>query len=350
MNSFLKELETKNILTRDDIINIKRYINNKNSELDSKQKANILSHALYSIIDKSLKGFDEKNKYDIKINLVKDFVNKNSEIINKLDVLNTCIDLEIKSNEFAQDLTKWINKNIDNPITIEVINDYILNNSNTENIDTNSNTIVQPQIHKHYKIRITKYKTVFAIFTVLLISLIIAFKFTTFNDKQIVENNINKAEHMPISKRISDDNGQVYIHFKYKDVDLDKLKEYLKTRNSILCDEPYFSTLINTSKEYNLNPLILFSITGQEQGFVPKDNPYAKKIANNPFNVYESWQKYNTDITDSSRIATITIFNLLEGKPENINHFEWINRKYAEDKNWWKGVNKIYLTLEQICN
>jgi putative ABC transport system permease protein len=61
--------------------------------------------------------------------------------------------------------------------------------------------------------------------------------------------------------------------------------------------------------------------------------------------VFNSWQKYNTDIYDSSRIAARTIITLAKDKPTNIDIFEWINNKYAYDKNWGKGVKEIFETL-----
>ena len=110
---------------------------------------------------------------------------------------------------------------------------------------------------------------------------------------------------------------------------------------------PYFSAIIRASKEFNLNPHILFAITGQEQSFVPKNHENANKIANNPFNVFHSWQEYNTDIYDSSRIAARTVINLSKDKPTNIDIFDWINNKYAFDKKWGKGVKEIFETLNE---
>ncbi|WP_051569245.1 glucosaminidase domain-containing protein [Alkaliphilus transvaalensis] len=134
--------------------------------------------------------------------------------------------------------------------------------------------------------------------------------------------------------------------FQYRDINEDKLKAYLNSRNSILEEEPYFSAIISTAEEFQLNPLVLFAIAGHEQGFVPKDHPRATEIANNPFNVFYSWQHYNTDIVDTSRIAARTVINLSKDRPVGKDPFKWINRRYAEDQNWYKGVGAIYNRLE----
>lgn len=136
--------------------------------------------------------------------------------------------------------------------------------------------------------------------------------------------------------------------YKYHDIHIDTLKTYLDERKSILVDEPYFSTLLTTAEKFNLHPLLLFAITGQEQSFVPRNEPDASKIANNPFNVYHSWQEYNTTIEDSARIAAKTVVNLSKDRPEEVHPIQWINRRYAEDPNWWVGVNRLFnLLLEQ---
>jgi len=149
-----------------------------------------------------------------------------------------------------------------------------------------------------------------------------------------IESPISKHPHLP-------------EYFTYKNIDESMLKAYLKSRNSLLEEEPYFSSIINTAREFDLNPLVLFAIAGHEQGFVPKSNPSSTKIANNPFNVFYSWQEYNTDIVDSSQIAARTVINLSKDRPDDVDPFQWVNRKYAEDQNWWKGVRSIYERLER---
>lgn len=131
-------------------------------------------------------------------------------------------------------------------------------------------------------------------------------------------------------------------YFQYKLVNKDALKAYLQTRSSLLREEPYFSSIINVAQEFNINPILLFAITGQEQGFVPQTELSAMQIANNPYNVFCSWKDYNTNIVDSSEIACRTIINLSKDKPESIDTLAWINRKYSADQNWNNGVRSLY--------
>lgn len=133
--------------------------------------------------------------------------------------------------------------------------------------------------------------------------------------------------------------------FRYEAVDEGKLRKWLERRNSILLEEPYFTAILETSRKYDIHPALMFAIVGQEQGFVPKDGAAAREIANNPFNVYGSWEKYNTDIYDSSSLAASTIIESSRNRPAYMNTIRWINRRYAEDPNWWNGVSSIF---EQI--
>ncbi|MCA1075937.1 hypothetical protein K9O30_19870 [Clostridium bowmanii] len=155
---------------------------------------------------------------------------------------------------------------------------------------------------------------------------------------------INSSTIIPKVNKIL--NGHLPAFLMYKNVNITNLKEFLKSRNSLLVEDPYFSTIISVSKDFNLNPLVMFAITGQEQSFVSKDNKNAYKIANNPFNVFNSWQKYNTSIQDTTRIAARTIVNLCKNKPDDIDAFTWVNRKYSEDKSWSKSVRSIFKQLE----
>lgn len=133
----------------------------------------------------------------------------------------------------------------------------------------------------------------------------------------------------------------------YHSFEQKKLRAYLKSKGSLLANEPYFSSIISVSRQHNLNPLLLFAIAGQEQALVPEGSSDAALIANNPFNVFGSWLDYNTSINDSANIAANTIISLSKGRPANADPLAWINRKYASDPNWYKGVWSFLQDLEK---
>ena len=139
----------------------------------------------------------------------------------------------------------------------------------------------------------------------------------------------------------------LHEELKYEKVDDKKLRKWLEDKDSMLAEEPYFTAILATSKKYGIHPLLMFAIVGQEQAFVPKNGAAAEKIANNPFNVYGSWQNYNTNIYDSSSLAADTIIKSSRNRPVYMNAIRWINRKYAEDPNWWNGVSKLFAQMKK---
>lgn len=157
---------------------------------------------------------------------------------------------------------------------------------------------------------------------------------------------LKKLEGLKVQKDLVLLDG-LHEGFKYVRVDESKLKKWLDKKNSMLTEEPYFTAILATSKKYDINPLLMFAIVGQEQSFVPKTGAAAKKIANNPFNVYGSWESYNTNIYDSSSLAADTIIKSSSNRPVYMNTIRWINRKYAEDPNWWNGVSKLFTQMEK---
>ncbi len=136
--------------------------------------------------------------------------------------------------------------------------------------------------------------------------------------------------------------------FKYKDINKESLNQYLDKKNSILTNDEYLDTILKIAEEKQINPILLIAIIGQEQGFVPRNHRQALRIINNPYNVYGSWIEYNTNLEDSTYIATETLINRLSKLPPNTDPFIWTNRTYAEDINWWKGVKYFFSELSDL--
>ncbi len=155
-------------------------------------------------------------------------------------------------------------------------------------------------------------------------------------------------QHIRMNYQESKDGMPAYL--AYQVYDLDRIRGYLKRANSLLANDPYFTEIIKSCERNDVNPLLLLAISGQEQGFVKRGSENAALIVNNPFNVYHSWVDYNTNISDASEIATITIRSILEKRPNATDSFKWLNQTYAEDPTWWQGVEQIYLTLENYMN
>ena len=133
----------------------------------------------------------------------------------------------------------------------------------------------------------------------------------------------------------------------YAKVDEERLKAYLRGRDSLLAEEPYFGAIVAAAASHDVHPLLLFAITGQEQSFVPSTHERAEAIASNPFNVYGSWEHYRTDIADAAGLAARLVAKRLEDRPDDVDPIRWINASYAEDPNWWKGVSWFFVDMKK---
>ena len=158
---------------------------------------------------------------------------------------------------------------------------------------------------------------------------------------------IDKGPHEESFRSVNKYSDTIPSPYLYRMGHLHALKKHLSEKNSLLAEEPYFGEIIKQSRIHNLNPCLLFAITGREQSFVPKNNKFASKISNNPFNVYGSWKNYNTTIEDSAKIACRSIISLSKSRPSNIEFIQWINTRggeggYAEDGEWHKDVKTFF--------
>lgn len=311
-----KNLNNKIILTKEEILKIRQTINNENIDKSAKEKANILSETIHCILEEHLIGIKNCNKKQIKISLLKNTFFNNKDSISYSDIYNTITSDAFKNIVSSEEISIWENS--------------IIKNNNRRNV---------PKPH---------YNKLIIFFICTFFILILTHRYKSMSS-YVFSNRIKHVEkinyELLVCKVENNNSSSIPSYFKYIEIDKEKLRTFLISRNSLLSEEPYFSSIINSAKEFDLNPLILFAITGQEQSFVPKTDKHYKKIANNPFNVFHSWMEYNTDIVDSSKIACRTVINLCQDRPQGEDPFKWINRKYAEDKNWHKGVKSIYNEL-----
>jgi hypothetical protein len=137
---------------------------------------------------------------------------------------------------------------------------------------------------------------------------------------------------------------------QYKDVNRERLVQYLDSKDSMLSESEYMEPIFDAAKQFDIDPLLLFAITGQEQAFVPRSHKKAEQIINNPFNVFHSWQEYNTTIRKSAEVAARTIARLSKDRPSGTDPFTWINREYAEDPHWADGVRSIWNAITKYVH
>lgn len=266
------------------------------------------------------------------------------------EVIRVCLNEEF---QYAQD---WANEltTFEAPTEAYVEASVETEQYEIEVVETESVWIQEPLAKKKYRIRygmIAAYLVGLAVFGYggMLYKNAAQPEQISFKDACLL---INAADDKPRTLEITV--KSVVAHYSagypsylgFEPVNKERLKGYLKRRNSLLAEEPYFSTIIEAAAIEDVHPALLFAITGQEQGFVKRGSENAALIVNNPFNVYHSWIEYNTNLSDASRIAAQTIRISLSDRPEGENPFFWLNKTYAEDKNWWQGTEHLFMSIE----
>lgn len=377
VDNFIEELAVKKVLSMDDILRLKNYIARKYKDNTSSERSDVLSQAVHEVLDGRLPGIGKEYRSTIKQDLLKNTILNDGKAILMSDIFNACVSIPEKPVDFWDVLTDWTNLYVESKVSDSDMKKYT-EGSGSE-IDSELmgfskeliGPIETPLGISHEQAEVVSLTTGFKSFinlkkagylTCFLIFSLIAVLF-----QNRAHNIINTSQVISIHRILNEASipSKSYINifgnylrnspvsglpgsFKYKGIDKSSLKKFLKNKKSLLAEEPYFSTIISVSKEYNLNPLVLFSIAGQEQGFVSKQIPCSKRIANNPFNVFHSWKEYNTNIDDACRIVCKTIIELCSNKPSSEDSFDWIGRKYAQDPKWSKYVKMIFNNMEQF--
>lgn len=375
-------------MDKNTVSKIHKYIDKKYSQNTDSDKDTIIKDALNRVVSKELGSFEISEKEIVVEGITERALNNKDEDVTNYDVVEVCTERVQFQDQSFEVIENWISKNVDEPIEDirEVLVDIqdikilqyepcVENKTHEEELVYTAPEKLEETAEKKSYIRTlmsrVNPKMGYTISKVAFFgAMILAFVLLNYKENVgMAETNSHaaqeayKKEMLEVYNEYSEAvNGEkvdydilachpfLPKYFDYLEVDEVKLKEYLNKRNSLLTEDRYFYDIIKSAKEFNLNPLILFAITGQEQGFVPRTDRDAEKIANNPFNVFVSWKHYNKDLKDSSEIASRTVINLAKGNENNMNVFKWINRLYADDPHWYKGVEHLFWDMMDFCN
>ncbi|MCL6448196.1 MAG: lytic transglycosylase domain-containing protein [Armatimonadetes bacterium] len=143
---------------------------------------------------------------------------------------------------------------------------------------------------------------------------------------------------------------------QYRDITpyIPQLVSWLAARNSAMASEEYLQIINRAGQRWNVDPLLLLAIAGQEQSFVPKRGRDWPLIMNNPWNVFHSWMEWQGGFEASANWAANTVARLSKDYPGGVSIICWINGfgpdgtrsnprwGYAGDPRWWIGVSRFY--------
>jgi len=372
---FLEILESYVVIDNSKVQKLRESIFIENPLMTNEERSRHLIKKIHTIINDELSGIDEEHLRKIRTLVLHRSVKNNSIIITYSDIIQTIAELNLSLEETIEDVKAWYDIHLSgSEISLIQLTDYIKTlqelykpEEPVEQVLATPDEGTDIEIPRKDAFILKKRFILGAIGAVLVFAAFIALNEPTIEEPTIepLEREYQSISFMSAQSLFdistteeSYFNESIQFHtaldapgvpeyLNYHSIDKGGLQAYLRSRNSILAELPYFEGIITVSKEYDIHPLLMFAITGQEQGYVNKENPNHLKIANNPFNVYTSWRKYNTDIEDSTAIAAGTVITILRKRPAGENPFKWINTRYAEDKNWARGVEMIFNFLMQ---
>lgn len=382
MVEVLEGLKTTNILYKKNVSDLKSTIEQRYPHSSSEYKAKLFAHAIHKIIDNNISHFDKDLQPHIKSKLLQKVITKDIFDITAYDVFEVCHSLNESNECYFESLTTWINTMQSTSFSKDQVHKLKLTPSQT----LEDTVILDPEATlEHTKCLKTLHLELPHIVSIapgsylshilnylkihpallaltLIIGLVGMTQLQLFYERTIYAEPVSTTTDITLAEEASPSatfieqedllvgpDNHLQDHLQYKEIDEETLSDFLTSRGSLLVEQPYFDSIIDVAREFNINPLLMFAITGQEQGFVPKSNPQAESIVNNPFNVFGSWQDFNTNIKDTSSIAARTILNLSKGCPKDEDPIKWLNKQYAEDPNWHVGVSQILNQLEDIA-
>ncbi|MCK8058342.1 MULTISPECIES: hypothetical protein [unclassified Fusibacter] len=345
------ELEKQMILSSDQAATLRAYIHTKNPLLSKSGLASIFAGAVHLILDKELHEFDLEPRGHIKDHLLSFVVTRRTFFMCAHDVFASIIQTSIDSVKGMQSLISWLTGRFSESQESEVLSalegHLIRPKATNESSDSPIPSFVAP---KRRFIPLFNLKTAIGTALVLMFFMMMLYRFTPGSDANFSDDLDFRLEPTEIVAASPENPVNVYKStfndITYQAINSHKLAAWLSKRGSLLADLDHLTPILVAAEDQDINPLVMIAVVGQEQSFVPATSSRAHEIINNPFNVFGSWVKYNTSITDSAEIAARTIHRYSLDCPPDMDILEWINRGYAEDTNWWKGVRSILTDLE----
>ncbi|MCQ6560132.1 glucosaminidase domain-containing protein [Paenibacillus mendelii] len=366
--------ESALVLTPTDIHNIRRYVQQKYADLPKERHAEIIDDAMRRIVLKQIPEFPSEVKHALTGKLLQEVVHMQQRAVGNDHIFAACLTLDLTDSGLSEPLHSWTEQRLQSSIAArrfhELVQEALTSADAGDCMDSEKiwnafrsrirsdapvglaaeeepmgklADIVPLPVMRSLRLRPIGY----ALLSSLLVLGMLVYAWTIYRPTAPAKPPSSAVLNPPAAPLPAKPEDGLPLELRYQDVNRHKLADYLKAKNSLLVEHSYMETIISVAKKYDIHPLLLFAITGQEQGFIPKDQKQAKKIVNNPFNVYNSWRKYNTTLEESASIAARTVNRLSKARPADMNPFTWINREYAEDPNWWKGVSSLFTTMKR---
>lgn len=366
------------VLSQADVRNIRSYVQHKYAAMPQEKRAEIVADAVKRIIHKQLPDFESSVKRFITETLIRTTVLERQRPVRAEDIFQVCLLLDRSDTHIYEPFHDWIEMQLNvscvKPVMQRLMDELSSSREQSDFSPTEAEKGLMTQLRglllaegvqvraeaaaagaaevialptARRRIPVSRKPRARAyMYSALCLLLVIATLFYGGSLSRPSEQKLQPTVAVKPAQMLTVPLDGLPDELRYVDIDRARLIAFLESKSSILAEKPYFDAIVKAAKGFDIHPVVLFAITGQEQGFVPKTNKQHKQIANNPFNVFHSWKEFNTNIGQSSEIAARTVFNLSKGRPADVDPFTWINRKYAEDPNWSDGVRSIFTSIK----
>jgi len=361
------------VLSPADVRKIRSYVQHKYGEIPQEKSAEIVADAVHRIIDKQLPLFNRSLKRKVTESLIRSAVLEEQRPVRKDDIFTACLSLDRSSEDVTEPLFEWVGKELGASFPRDELNKrldklaadkesagnawealkeqllksgYVGGQASTQHEAAIAEVIAMPvklpipAVKKRRQIQ----TVIYGLLSLCLLSAVLMYGMSLANTPEPTES-ITAAETNSAKPAPVETHEGLPLELRYTEIDKKRLTAYLNTKSSLLAEQPYFDAIVAAAKDFDIHPVLLFAITGQEQAFVPRTHEKAQEIANNPFNVFHSWKDFNTTIQESAEIAARTVTNISRDRPQDADPFTWINQTYAEDPNWSNGVRSIFKTI-----
>lgn len=334
------------VLTPTDVRNIRSYVHYKYAAMPQEKRAEIVADAVRRIIYKQLPDFNLSIKKELTHKLIQRTVLEQQRPVSADDIYLLCMELDQQREEaIAEPLRRWVREQEQRLNGNQAIAGAVRSASSST---AAAEAIPLPASASAGMIRKNKQKGLYlySILSLFVAAASVLFGWSLIGDRSGTAMDVHSVQQpVPHAAVPSLPLNGLPSELRYKKVNRERLIAYLDSKSSLLAEADYLDAILHTANNFDIHPALMIAITGQEQGFVPKTHRKASEIANNPFNVFHSWKQFNTTIEQSSQIAARTIVRLSKDRPSHIDPFAWINREYAEDPNWSKGVRSIFSAI-----
>lgn len=363
------------VLSPTDVRNIRSYVQHKYAAMPQEKRAEIVADAVKRLIHKQLPNFEGSVKQRVTETLIRTTVLERLGPVRAEDIFQACLALDRSDPCLYDPFHLWVEEQLyvscEKPVMRRLMDELSLTGEQTDFVSDEVESglltrlrgllvaegveqrheapaasaavfvfpIPVPKWWTSLSYRLSSRTIMYSALCTLLIASSLLYGWS------MSKPSLHKLQPPVVMKPVQPvavPSDGLPAELRYQEIDQARMVKYLQSKSSILAEQPYFDAIVSAAQAFNIHPAVLFAITGQEQGFVPKTNKQYKRIANNPFNVFHSWQDFNTNIGQSSEIAARTVYNLSKHRPEDMDPFKWINRKYAEDPKWSEGVRSIF--------